>query len=308
MVEKEILSSQGYICRVNPGTYEGVTQSKLNTLLNEAVRKGIKGMSSPESMKKMGAKDALVRIRNLRCGLRDTNAYYTLKELEEGFSRSMAGGNMRVLKQNRGSQGEGIWVCSLKEGQIKKVKNGSCPPDTVLCLQEAVDNHKEEKTLAEFTKFCNKYLEGDEGQLVDQRFLPRIKEGEVRALMIGDNPIELIHKKPACGGISATLKSGAEYVRYAPTDQKFALLMEYFKEDLPKLMNALDIGEELPLIWTVDFIPGPKKGGHDTFLVGEFNCSCVGITKQLDLASLVGKTAITICSGGQALIGSEKHY
>ena len=53
--------------------------------------------------------------------------------------------------------------------------------------------------------------------------------------------------------------------------------MSYFKADLPKLMKALEIGDQpLPLIWTADFIPGPVVDGKDTFYVGEFNCSCVG--------------------------------
>jgi len=296
-VEREVMSSKGYILRVNPGKYEGVTQSKLDGLLMEAVKRGVKGMSSPLSIRKMGAKDALVKINNLRCGIPDTAAYYDMKELKAGFPKTMATGDVRVLKQNRGSQGEGIWVCSLKKGEERKISNGTCSLDTVLKLQEAVDNHVEEKTIGEFMNFCKIYLDGAGGQLVDQKFLPRIVEGEVRVFMIGDTPIELIHKKPAEGGISATMKSGAKYVRYPPDDAKFELLMRCFKEDLPKLMKALDIGDEpLPLIWTADFIPGPKKDGKDTFFVGEFNCSCVGITKQLNLAGLVAKAAIKACS------------
>jgi len=298
MVEEEILSSKGYICRVNPGTYDDVTQSRLDNLLNSAVKKGVKGMSSPESMKRMGAKDALVKIRDLRCGLPSTAGYYTMQDLEEGFKKTLASGNIRVLKQNRGSQGEGIWVCSLKEGEEKKNEDGKCSSDAVLKLQEAVDNHKEEKTIEEFLKFCKRYLDGEGGQLVDQEFLPRIVEGEVRVLMIGDTPIELIHKKPAEGGISATLKSGALYIRYAPDDEKFSLLMRDFKEDLPKLMDALEIGDQpLPLIWTIDFIPGTIVDGKDTYYVGEFNCSCVGITKQLNLAGTVADAAIKVCEG-----------
>jgi glutathione synthase/RimK-type ligase-like ATP-grasp enzyme len=34
------------------------------------------------------------------------------------------------------------------------------------------------------------------GQIIDQAFMPRITEGEVRVLMIGDKPIEILHKKP----------------------------------------------------------------------------------------------------------------
>uniref|UniRef100_A0A7S2X9Z1 DUF6815 domain-containing protein n=1 Tax=Lotharella oceanica TaxID=641309 RepID=A0A7S2X9Z1_9EUKA len=292
------MDSAGYICRINPGTYEGVTQSKLDGLLNDMVKEGKKGMSSAESMQKMGAKDALVKIKDLECGLSCTAAYYDMKSLTENFPKTMASGDIRVLKQNRGSQGEGIWVCKLAPGEEKKIADGKCPEDTLLDLQEAYDNHKEQQTIGDFMKYCKKYLDGENGQLVDQKFLPRIVEGEVRVFMIGDKPVELIHKKPAEGGISATLSSGAKYVKYAPDDAKFTLLMSKFKADLPKLMEALDLkGQPLPLVWTADFILGPKTAdGQDTFFVGEFNCSCVGITKQLERADDVAKAAIQICS------------
>lgn len=44
---------------------------------------------------------------------------------------------------------------------------------------------------------------------MDQRFLPRIVEGEVRVLMIYNQPVVVVHKVPAEGGLSATLFSGA---------------------------------------------------------------------------------------------------
>merc|ERR1711871_1468255 len=274
--------------------------SKFFGMLDELVAKGKKGMSSATAMRKMGAKDALVKIKDLECGLSCTAAYYDMKELTENFPKTMASGDVRVLKQNRGSQGEGIWVCTLKEGEEKKITDGKCPDDTVICLQEAVDNHKEEKTIGEFMKFCQKYLDGENGQLVDQKFLPRIVEGEVRVFMIGDKCIELIHKKPAEGGISATMKSGAKYVKYSPDHPDFELLMSKLRADLPKLMKALKLeGQPLPLIWTADFILGPKNAdGKDTFFVGEFNCSCVGIKKQLDRALDVAEAAIKVCSQG----------
>merc|ERR1712146_664504 len=237
----------------------------LDGLLNDMVAKGKKGMSSAESMQKMGAKDALVKIKDLECGLSCTAAYYNMEELTANFPKTMASGDIRVLKQNRGSQGEGIWVCKFAEGEEKKITDGKCPEDTMLDLTEAFDNHKEKKTLGEFMKFCKVYLDGENGQLVDQKFLPRIVEGEVRVFMIGETPIELIHKKPVEGGISATLASGAKYVKYKPDDAKFTLLMSKFKADLPKLMDALELkGQPLPLVWTADFILGPKtEDGQD---------------------------------------------
>lgn len=56
-------------------------------------------------------------------------------------------------------------------------------------------------------------LAGENGLLVDQRFLPRIVEGEVRVLMILDRPVYVVHKKPAEGQLSATLFSGARWER-----------------------------------------------------------------------------------------------
>ena len=146
--------------------------------------------------------------------------------------------------------------------------------------------------------FCEQYIVGENGQLIDQRFLPRIVEGELRVNMIYDTPTEVVHKKPAEGGISATLASGATYVSYHPDDPEMAGLMESFiNQDLEKLMPAMGLDTApVPLIWTADFILGDKVDGKDTYLVGEFNCYCVGITQQLHLCPLVADAAIRICT------------
>merc|ERR1712217_130622 len=54
------------------------------------------------------------------------------------------------------------------------------------------------------------------------------------------------------------------------------------KDSLPTLMPTLGLeGEGLPILWTTDFIPkDPESGGEGTeYVVGEFNCSSVGISK-----------------------------
>merc|ERR1712232_154111 len=110
-VKAKLEASTGIIVRINPGAYDGVTQSKVDGLLREiADEKGIPCMSHPDVMIKMGAKDALVKIKDLPCGMPDTYAYYDISSFKESFPKTIATG-VRVLKQNRGSQGEGIWVC-----------------------------------------------------------------------------------------------------------------------------------------------------------------------------------------------------
>lgn len=292
----------GYISRVNPDVYEGVSQHKYEELLARLNERGLAAMPHPKLMQKFGSKDALFKIRNLRTGLPDTQAYYDEETFRETFPINLAIGP-RVLKQNRGSQGEGIWICKLEsEGQYRK--HPRVPLDAVVVMTEAVDNHVERKTLRELLDFASGYLEevdGDRGELIDQAFMPRIIEGEVRVLFVGDKPIEIVHKKPAEGGISATLKSGATYTKYPPDHPDFARLMHTFvKRDLDKLLPSLGLGEHpLPLLWTADFILGPARppwsGEKDYYFVGELNCSCVGITTQLEVTGPVAEEAIRIC-------------
>jgi len=216
-----------------------------------------------------------------------------------------------VIKQNRGSAGEGIWLCWLQNKPYCKTYGEAMLSDSdTVKLMEMNDNHVEYHTVKEFMTFCvggpdaegagtwtstfpGKYLEGGKeagGQLVDQRLLPRIDEGEVRILMAGDTCQMAIHKKPMGGGLSA-VGGNSEYTYYKPTDAKYKGLVEKLYADIPELLPSLGLaGEPLPLLWTCDYIPknpddwaaGPydRSCPDETteYTVGEFNCSCVGIS------------------------------
>ena len=301
------------IVRINPGqlsqgTTEG-TQQRFDALMNKYIEEGKLVWSSPKIQTQMGAKDALVKIGKLGCGLPDTLAYYDADALVKGF-KSCCAYQPRVIKQNRGSAGEGIWLCWLWDKAAdtkveiypsKSLGEVSLDDDAYVKLMEMNDNHVEYHTLGEFLTFCvdgpsgagagewkatfpGQYFKGGKeagGQLVDQRFCPRIVEGEVRVLTSGPTCLQLVHKKPAEGGISAVLGTGSTYTFYSPDEPKFAeLKRKLFEEDLPKIMPALGLdGEPFPIIWTTDLIPYTDDDGKDQYTVGEFNCSCVGISK-----------------------------
>merc|ERR1719199_1078646 len=256
-------------------------------------------------MEFMGAKDALCKIATMNIGLPDTETYFDPAKFAAGFKKTMAF-QPRVIKQNRGSSGEGIWIIKLKSGNYcKGYGDRSCSDDEVLEMMEACDNHAETHTVGEFIEFCvngrnaksgkwdtvgtGKYLEGGKeagGQLVDQRFCPRIVEGELRMNMIGDTCTGIIHKKPKAGGISAVGGTGSVYTFYGPDEVKFAnLTKKFLTDDLPLVMPALGLAEEpIPLWWTTDFILASPEGTpaeEEKWIVGEFNCSCVGISKCL---------------------------
>ena len=194
----------GFFVRINPGQLSnpGVpegAQAKFDGMMREFVKKGKPVWSSPDVQTQMGAKDALVKMNHMDCGLADTYAYYSAEELKEGFKKAAAFAP-RVIKQNRGSAGEGIWLCWL-DGKDYCANLGDAILDDSdkIKLMEMNDNHTEYHTVGEFIEFCingpggaagewqsifpGKYLVGGKeagGQLVDQRLLPRISEGEVR--------------------------------------------------------------------------------------------------------------------------------
>ncbi len=268
-----------YISRINPGNLATGEKMYFETLrkLSDA---GLVGMSHPDAMINFGAKDALVKLADTDLVPNDTYAYYTVEEFNKTFPSSISWGE-RVLKQNRGSTGEGIWRVQIEES-IDFKPGDSLPLDTKLKCTEAVDNHVEYNTLGDFMKFCEQYIVGENGMLVDMRFMPRIKEGEIRILLIGDKPIFVVHKKPADAedAFSATLFSGAKYTYDKPED--WAELMTLFNDSLPVISDKLG-GFDIPLIWTADFMLGDKdEAGNDTYVLGEINCSCVGFTSHLD--------------------------
>ena len=270
--------ADGYISRVNPGNLPNGEKIYFEAL-RELSEKGLVGMSHPDAMLNYGAKDALVKLATTPLVTDDTYAYYTIENFKDTFPKSISYGE-RVLKQNRGSTGEGIWRVQIAD-DINYKAGDSLPLDTKLKCTEAVDNHVEYFTLADFMTFCEQYIVGENGMLVDMRFMPRIVEGEIRVLMVGETPIFAVHKKPAEGtdNFSATLFSGAKYTYDAP--EKWQTLIDMFIGSLPVITEKLG-GYDIPLIWTGDFMLDTNEDGSDAYVLGEINCSCVGFTSHLD--------------------------
>jgi len=349
------------LVRCNPGQIkaDGGDQQKFDDAMRALQKKGKPVWPSPDVMEFMGAKDALTKIKDLNIGMADTGTYYTNEEFIAGFKKTMKF-QPRVIKQNRGSSGEGIWIINLKKGDYCKAFGDASAEDSdELIFMEANDNHVEEHTVAEFIAWCihgreegkgagewtskgtGKYLEGGKaagGQLTDQRFACRILEGELRFNMVNTVCLGVIHKVPAPGGMSAVGGTGSEYFYYDNgiiSDQKLgtgeftayvqkeksadgnlhrcapdegekkveegthekktisidiaALCKKFVEQDCPVMMKTLDLPDEpIPLWWTADMINASLGEcwtavdvADQKWVVGEFNCSCVGISKCL---------------------------
>jgi len=282
----------GIIVRCNPGQIAaaGGNQKRFDAAMMRLAETRYVWPTA-DVMEKMGAKDALCKITHLDFGLEDTSCYYSPEDMWAMFRKNIAF-QPRVVKQNRGSSGEGIWVAKLKSGEYcQSFGDRECADDEMLVLTEACDNHTEEHTLGEFVEFCvngrneksgewksigiGRYFEGGReagGQMVDQRFLPKIAEGEVRFLMVGMEAVRIEHYV-YLGGV------GGETVTtvYQPDAPEFAELRQKLEDEVPNIMAALGLEmKQLPSLWAADFIP--IDGHRSPWVVGEFNCSCLGIS------------------------------
>lgn len=290
-----IEKADAYISRVNPGNLGNETG--YFQMLRELVNNGVEGLPHPDAMIAYGAKNSVEKLKGSEIVPDDVYTYYDFDTLKEKFPKSLENG-VRVIKQNRGSTGEGIWRVEVIEAE--KYKN-KIPLNAKLKLTEARDNHTEEKTLQEFLEYCIKYLEGNNGMLLDMPFLERIVEGEIRVLMLREKVVNIVHKKPAEAedAFSATLFSGAKY-RYDKPEQ-WPELVQKVKDSLRTIQSRLG-NYDLPLIWTADFmLDTDKETGKDKYVLGEINASCVGFTTFLELSENIADEVLALLDAEEAV-------
>ena len=128
----------------------------------------------------MGVKEVLYRTRDLGWGV-DTRLYETHGDFRARFAASLAAGP-RVLKQNRGNGGQGVWKVELASGAAV----GDDAPVEVLHAQRG--SEVETMPLGALMDRCEVYFAGA-GCLIDQPFQPRLPEGMIRCYLVRDRVV-----------------------------------------------------------------------------------------------------------------------
>ncbi|KAJ9461867.1 hypothetical protein DIPPA_22635 [Diplonema papillatum] len=268
-----------YISRVNTRALQGGEKPYFD-FLSALSEKGLVGMSPPDVMASFESKDALAKLAGTGLVPDDTYAYYDSASLREKFAVTLSRGE-RILKQNRGAGGVGMWRVRCEPG-VSVTPGEALPPDTRIMCTQAADNHTDYFTLQKFMDICEPYLAGDGGLVVDTKFLPRVKEGEIRVLSVAGVPVFVVHKKRADGAeaFSAALHaSSARYTYESP--QSWPVLTNQVKEALPKIGQLLGF-KDPPLVWTADFLVDNDAAGSDKYTLSELRCACVCFANQLD--------------------------
>lgn len=273
-VKAELLRLGAVLVWVDPIS-NGRNRARLDSLLREVSALGVFVSGHPDVILKLGTKEVLHRTRSLGWGT-DTRLYASLAEFEARFPDVLAASGPRVLKQNRGNGGIGVFRVDLvrPEGHPS-----SAAPVRVQHAQRG--SAREEMRLFDFMRRCEAYF-ADGGRLVDQPLQARHAEGMVRCYLVQDRVAGFGHQlvtalmEPAPGAAAPPLPQPRLY--YGPEEPRFqALKLRLESEWVPQMQALLEIDTAtLPMLWDADFLLGPKTAsGEDTYVLCEINSSSV---------------------------------
>ncbi len=171
-VRAQLLAADGVLVWVDP-IHDGKTRAALDPLLREVAEHGPWVSAHPDTILKMGVKEVLHRTRHLGWGA-DTHLYRDGNEFAALFPARLGSAGPRVIKQNRGNGGQGVWKAELLPGErvrVLEARRGAVPA---------------EMALGDFMARCAAYFDVPDGLIIDQPFQPRLPEGMIRCYMAVD--------------------------------------------------------------------------------------------------------------------------
>src|SRR3954468_681668 len=119
-VRKQLLAANGVLVWVDP-IHQGKTREFLDLLLHEVAEGGPWVSAHPDVILKMGVKEVLYRARHLGWGT-ETYLYDSPAAFREAFPLRLKQSGSRVLKQNRGNGGQGVWRVELVSSSGEQVR------------------------------------------------------------------------------------------------------------------------------------------------------------------------------------------
>lgn len=274
-VYHQLLQVDGVLVWVNP-IQDGHDRTVLDAMLKKVADAGVFVSTHPDIIIKMGTKEVLYQTRHMGWGT-DTHLYHSLNDMRKQLPRRLASGEARVLKQNRGHSGFGVW--KVQASRSTEPITG----ETLICVRHAERGSVEQVvTLDEFLALCEPYFAGG-GKMIDQAYQTRLPEGMIRCYMVhdkvagfGHQAINALYPAPDGAAPEEAPQPGPR-LYYPPDLPDFQRLKHKLEQDwLPELQELLDIPTEyLPILWDADFLLGPKDHNDDTYVLCEVNVSSV---------------------------------
>jgi hypothetical protein len=234
---------------------------------------------------KIGVKEVLHQTRHLGWGT-DTQLYRNVDEFNAVFPAQLQSSGPRVLKQNRGNGGQGVW-------KIELLSDGADGDSMVRVLHAQRGSVPEDLKLAQFMARCAPYFASG-GLIVDQPFQPRLPEGMIRCYMGVDKVVGFGHQlikalvPPPPEGVDSLAAQPGPRIMHGPDAAPLQTLRVKMEQEwTPQMMQVLGLDTvSLPIIWDADFLYGPRTAaGDDTYVLCEINVSsCFALPDQAPAA------------------------
>jgi hypothetical protein len=268
-VRAQLLGLDGVLVWVDP-IVDGRNRHVLDALLRDVASRGVWVSTHPDVILKMGVKEVLYRTKHLGWGT-DTQLYRDVASLRGEFPSRLRSTGPRVLKQNRGNGGQGVWkVEALDDATVRVLhaRRGSVP---------------EELPLNDFLHRCEVYF-ADGGCIIDQPFQPRLPDGMIRCCMAGDKVAGFGHQlikalipPPPEGPDSPQAQPGPRIMHPPDAPQFRTLRTKMESEWTAGMIRTLELDpRSLPVLWDADFLYGPRTAsGEDSHVLCEINVSAV---------------------------------
>ncbi|MCK1361561.1 Cj0069 family protein [Bradyrhizobium sp. 199] len=280
-VRDQLLAADGVLVWVDP-IHQGKTRADLDALLREVAAQGPWVSAHPDVILKMGVKEVLYRTSHLGWGA-DTHRYDSAAAFRAEFPSRLRTNGPRVLKQNRGNGGQGVW-------KVEALPNTE---SAVRVLHAQRGSLPQEMPLGDFIARCESYF-GWGGCIIDQGFQARLPDGMIRCYMSGSKVAGFGHQlikaliPPPPEGPDALEAQPGPRIMHGPDAPPFQALRRSMEvEWTPQMMETLKIDEaSLPVIWDADFLYGPRDAsGADTYVLCEINASsCFAIPEEAPAA------------------------
>jgi hypothetical protein len=273
-MREQLLAVDGVLVWVDPIS-GGKTRAVLDPMLRDIASHGPWVSAHPDVILKMGVKEVLHRTRHLGWGT-DTHLYRTAGEFDRAFPLRLQSAGPRVVKQNRGNDGQGVW-------KVEPVSGPAGKTSVVRVLHALRGSVPEEMPLGDFMTRCEPYFASD-GCIVDQPFQPRLPDGMIRCYMGADKVVGFGHQlikalipPPPEGPDSPAAQPGPRIMHGADAKPFQVLRAKMEGEWTPQMMEVLGIdATSLPIIWDADFLYGPRTAsGEDSYVLCEINVSSV---------------------------------
>lgn len=273
-VHAQLMAANGVLVWVDP-LHEGKNRTVLDALLRDVAAHGPWVSAHPDTILKMGTKEVLYRTKHLGWGT-DTHLYRTPAEFRAAFPSRLWAGGPRVVKQNRGNGGQGVW-------KVEALAGSADQDMPVRVLHAHRGSVPEDMPLSEFIVRCEGYLTHD-GLVVDQPFQPRLPDGMIRCYMGVDHVVGFGHQlvkalipPPPEGPDSPAAQPGPRTMHGADAAPFQTLRTRMETEWTPNMMRTLGLDHaSMPIIWDADFLYGPRTtSDEDTHVLCEINVSSV---------------------------------